>query len=79
MILARPLLQLSFLMIVLPSSAYAYIDPATGGLIIQIVIGMVITAIATVKLWWEKFLVLIGKKEKPTTQEATEKKDANDE
>lgn len=45
-------------------SAYAYIDPATGTLIVQLLIAAVATGIATVKLWWYK-VKMFFKGEKP--------------
>ena len=35
-------------------SAYAYIDPATGALVLQMLVAAFATAAATVKLWWKK-------------------------
>ena len=38
--------------LVLPSRAYAYLDPGTGSLIIQMVAGAFLAAGMTIKLWW---------------------------
>jgi len=34
--------------------AYAYIDPASGSLVIQVVIGALVGAGITLKVYWEK-------------------------
>ena len=37
------------------SSAYAYIDPGTGSLVIQIIIGALVGVGITLKIYWYKF------------------------
>ncbi|MDG1286895.1 MAG: hypothetical protein P8P30_04945 [Rickettsiales bacterium] len=56
--------------LLLPVEAYAYIDPATGGLLVQIIIGAVVTAIATGKLWWYRLMNLFGNKDTPPSKES---------
>ena len=36
------------------SDAYAYIDPGTGSLVIQVIVGALIGAGITVKIYWYK-------------------------
>ena len=45
---------ISFLHVFTISDAYAYIDPGTGSLIIQIIIGALVGAGITVKIYWYK-------------------------
>lgn len=52
------------LFLLFPSGAYAYIDPGTGALVIQAIIAGFIAAIATVKLWWHRFISLFADKKK---------------
>jgi hypothetical protein len=40
----------------LTSPAYAYLDPGTGSMIIQLVIAGVLGAIFTLKTWWRQIL-----------------------
>lgn len=54
MIKLPALLLLAFLLF--PQTAYAYIDPGTGALILQMLIAGVATAAITVKMWWARFL-----------------------
>lgn len=48
----------------LSSPAHAYIDPGTGALILQALIGGVATALFTIKLWWSKLLNVLNIKRK---------------
>jgi len=36
------------------SDAYAYLDPGTGGVIIQVIIGALVGVAITIKVYWEK-------------------------
>jgi len=40
--------------LILNHSAHAYLDPGTGSMIIQVVIGTVAALFLTVKLYWQK-------------------------
>lgn len=42
--------------------AYAYLDPGTGSYIVQIIIGTVLAASVTIKLYWKKIIHLFTKK-----------------
>ncbi len=44
--------------------AYAYIDPATGGLLVQMLFAGIVTGIATIKLWFGK-LISIFRRQPP--------------
>ena len=43
------------------SSAYAYLDPGTGSIIIQAIIGFIAAVGATVSLYWQKLKLLFRK------------------
>jgi len=49
-------------------SAFAYLDPGTGSVILQAIIAAIATASATIAFYWRKFKLLFkkifGKKEK---------------
>ena len=45
----------------LQSKSYAYLDPGTGSIIIQAILGFVAAAGATVTLYWRKFKELFKK------------------
>jgi hypothetical protein len=42
------------------SSAHAYLDPGTGSIILQVLLGGVAGIAVAVKLYWHKFLSLCG-------------------
>jgi DUF1365 family protein len=50
--------------------ALAYIDPGTGSLIVQSIIGAIAAIGVTLKIYWHKVKVFFMKKE-PTTSEET--------
>ena len=47
--------------ILLPSNAYAYLDPGTGSIILQAILGFIAAAIASISVYWAKFKILISK------------------
>lgn len=73
----RLFLPLIMLFAAVPSGAHAYIDPATGSLILQVLFGAIVTAIATIKLWWHKFKGLFSK-EKTTAANPQDSEDTGD-
>lgn len=44
--------------------AAAYLDPGTGSMVIQILIGAIFGALATIRIWWGKVAALIKPKAK---------------
>ena len=49
------------------TSAYAYLDPGTSGIIIQAILGFIAASVAAISFYWNKvklFLLKILKKEK---------------
>ena len=54
------------------NNAYAYLDPGTGSIILQAILGFIAAAIATVSLYWNKFkmfILKIFKKEKKSEKD----------
>ena len=43
------------------SNAYAYIDPGTGGMLLQIILGGIAAVFVTIKLYWLKFKNFLSK------------------
>jgi hypothetical protein len=43
-----------FTLFLCPNLSYAYLDPSTGSIMFQMILGIVITFILTVKSWWNK-------------------------
>jgi hypothetical protein len=56
--------------------AHAYVDPGTGGLILQLLLGGVAGALVIVKLYWEKLIGVFRRGKKadsaPHGQDSTE-------
>ena len=49
---------ISFLIItilMLPTKAFAYLDPGTGSIILQAILGFIAAAIASISIYWTKF------------------------
>tara|TARA_B100000579_G_C22068552_1_gene504703 strand:+ start:141 stop:368 length:228 start_codon:yes stop_codon:yes gene_type:complete len=56
------LLLLSTIYLILSiSNAYAYLDPGTGSIILQAIIGFIAASVATISVYWTKFKLLISK------------------
>ena len=47
--------------LLLPSNAYAYLDPGTGSIILQAILGFIAAAIASISVYWTKFKMLMNK------------------
>ena len=46
----------------LTNNAYAYIDPGTGTIILQAIVGAIAAGIVTIKLYWYKLKAFFTKK-----------------
>tara|TARA_B100000787_G_scaffold48900_1_gene35164 strand:- start:6741 stop:6941 length:201 start_codon:yes stop_codon:yes gene_type:complete len=55
---------LSFIIIFFSTHAYAYIDPGTGSIILQAIIGAIAATSLTIKIYWQKIKVFFKKKKK---------------
>ena len=56
------ILPLSFISLFLTiSSAHAYLDPGTGSIILQAILGFIAAAVASVSIYWTKFKLLLNK------------------
>ncbi|MDO8519414.1 MAG: hypothetical protein Q7T11_04560 [Deltaproteobacteria bacterium] len=61
-----PIIVLFFFLSFIPE-ALAYLDPGTGSMIIQIVIGSVLAISYTVKIYWKKLKSIFQKKDHEAT------------
>lgn len=57
------------IMAIYPSSAFAYLDPGTGSIILQVLIGAIAAIVAIAKLYWQKLLNFFGIKKKLKNKE----------
>ena len=49
------------------NNAYAYLDPGTGGIIIQALLGFIAAVITSLSFYWEKVKIFIKKIKKKIT------------
>ena len=47
------------------SAAHAYLDPGTGSIILQVLLGGVAGLALACKLYWQKLLTMLGIRRKP--------------
>ncbi len=52
------------------SSVLLYIDPTTGGIGLQILLGFLVGGFVTIKLMWARFLSFFRKEKAPTDEAA---------
>lgn len=69
------LLKIFIVFILFTSESYAYLDPGTGSIILQVIIGFIATTVATISIYWNKFKLFISKLFK---KKEKEKKNIND-
>ena len=48
-------------LIIFPTKAFAYLDPGTGSIILQAILGFIAATITTISIYWTKFKSLISK------------------
>jgi len=49
-----------FLMLLSSGPAFAYLDPGTGSMLLQVILGGVAAIGVVIKLYWHKFRIAIG-------------------
>ena len=49
------------LYVLLNTDAYAYLDPGSGSMILQAILGFIAAALATVSYYWEKVKTFLSK------------------
>ncbi len=50
-----------FILIFVPTKAFAYLDPGKGSIILQAILGFIAASIATISIYWTKFKTIISK------------------
>lgn len=51
---------LFFMLLTLPFSVYAYLDPGTGSMLLQVILGGVAAVGVAIKLYWHKLRAAFG-------------------
>ena len=55
----------------IPVSAFAYLDPGTGSMLLQVILGGVAALAVALKLFWYRIIAFLGfKKKSPSEDEA---------
>ena len=57
------------------TSAHAYLDPGTGSIILQAIIGAIAAAATFLKFYWHRVLKFLGIKDKTTIDQKNNKVD----
>ena len=57
------------LILVFVDSAFAYLDPGTGSMLLQVILGGAAAVGVAVKLYWHKIRAAIGLRHKPDTKD----------
>ena len=55
-----PILIVLFLSLIAPSVAFAYLDPGSGSMLLQLVLGGLAGLAVIAKLYWHRLLALFG-------------------
>jgi hypothetical protein len=64
-------LVLTVLVLLLPARpAYAYLDPGSGSMFVQLLLGGVAGAVVILRLYWNRLLALFGLAKPPSAPEA---------
>jgi len=54
---------------VLPATAFAYLDPGTGSMLLQVVLGGIAAVGVALKLFWYRIIAFLGFKKKPANED----------
>ena len=58
-----------FLLALFAEPAFAYLDPGTGSMLLQVILGGVAAVGVALKLFWHKIRVAIGLSKKPASED----------
>jgi len=62
------ILSAIFLLLVI-TDAFAYLDPGTGSMLLQVILGGVAAIAVAIKLYWHKFRIALGMAKKKNSEE----------
>jgi hypothetical protein len=57
------------LLSVVAAPAFAYLDPGTGSMLLQVILGGIAAVGVALKLFWHKIRVALGMSKKPVTED----------
>jgi len=64
-------IALAAAMAALPGTALAYLDPGTGSMLLQVILGGIAAVGVAIKLFWYKIIAFLGFKKKEPGEENT--------
>ena len=50
---------------IVPATAFAYLDPGTGSMLLQVILGGIAAVGVAIKLFWYRIIAFLGFKRKP--------------
>lgn len=56
----RPIVLVVLLLLLAPRPSHAYLDPTSGSILLQVLLGGIAGAALALKLFWHKILALFG-------------------
>lgn len=65
------ILGLALSLILLATPAYAYLDPGTGSMLLQVILGGIAAVGVALKLFWHKIRVAVGLSKKTPEEDET--------
>ena len=57
------------LLVLATEPAFAYLDPGTGSMLLQVILGGVAAVAVAIKLFWYKIRAAVGLGKKPSTED----------
>jgi len=60
---------LGLLLLASAPSAFAYLDPGTGSMLLQVILGGIAAVGVALKLFWHKIRVALGMSKKPAAED----------
>lgn len=64
-----PLCIIGVLLVLLAQPSFAYLDPGTGSMLLQVILGGIAAVGVALKLFWHKIRVAIGLSKKSDTED----------
>jgi hypothetical protein len=65
---ATRLIVAAFLLLALERPTHAYLDPGSGSMLLQVLLGGIAATAVVAKLFWHRVLVLLGLRSRDTEQ-----------
>ncbi len=60
---------LAFVLLLMAESVHAYLDPGTGSMLLQVILGGIAAVGVALKLFWHKIRIAVGLGKKPAAED----------